>query len=93
MMLALDAAWTPAIAESAQRLKTMTSIVCLALKHILWQQTQLLKSTAKMSYISSSIFAGLLKEGFCTQEETQDDDGKADGEGKFQEAEGTVSPT
>ena len=87
------AGWTSDLAESAQQLSVMTGMAGEALKHLIWQNLQLLKSTAKMSHISSSIFVGLLKEGFCTQEETQDDDGTGNMDGKFQEAEGTVRIT
>ena len=66
-------------------------MVCQALQSFFSQYTLLLKSTGKASYISSSIFVGLLREGFCTKEETKDDEGAGDGGGNFQEAEGTVS--
>ena len=68
----------------------MTSMAAKALECLILQALQLHKSTAKLTYISSSIFAGLLKDGFCTEEEA-DKDADGDGGGKFQEAEGTVS--
>ena len=47
------------------------------------------KAAAKLGYIATSIFAGVMQEGFCTAEETEE--GKADGEGgAFKETEGTV---
>ena len=68
----------------------MTSMAAKALECLTLQALQLHKSTAKLTYISSSIFAALLKDGFCTEEEA-DKDADGDGGGKFQEAEGTVS--
>lgn len=69
----------------------MIAISCEGFQQILAQYLQLFKSTAKLNYITSSIFVGLLKEGFCTEEETQDGDGQAEAGENFQEAEGTVS--
>lgn len=79
------------MADSSRQLAAMTAIASDALRHMIWQHLQLLKSTAKTSHISSSVFVGLLKEGFCTQDQTEDDGGAGDGDAKFQETEGTVS--
>lgn len=51
----------------------------------------LAKAIAKLGYVASSIFVGLLEQGFCTAKEEGDADGGGAGErGSFQEAEGTV---
>ena len=50
------------------------------------------KATAKLSYVASSLFVGLLEEGFCTAEDNTEEAVNGEG-GTFKEAEGTVSPT
>ena len=69
----------------------MSGMVASAVPCLISQYLQLHKSTTKLSYISSSIFAGLVKEGFCTVDESQED-ATGEGGGNFQEAEGTVRP-
>ena len=73
-----------------QQLKGLLSISCTALESLAVQYLCLHKGTAKLGFIATSIFAGLLQEGFCTTEEGEGKEAQPGGEGKFQEAEGTV---
>lgn len=52
----------------------------------------LYRATAKLSYVASSLFVGLLEEGFCTSEDSTEEAVGGEG-GTFKEAQGTVSPT
>lgn len=62
-----------------------------ALQQLGAQLMPLHKATAKLSYVTSSLFVGLLEEGFCTAEESTEEAAGGEG-GTFKEAEGTVSP-
>jgi hypothetical protein len=61
-----------------------------ALQHVAARYLALHKATAKLSYVSSSLFIGLLEEGFCTAEESQEEAVGGEG-GTFKEAKGMVS--
>ena len=74
--------------QKLQQFSTLLVIAKAALQAAVIQLLHAHKATAKLGYIATSIFAGIMQEGFCTAEETEE--GKADGEGTFKEAEGTV---
>ena len=63
-----------------------------ALQHLAVHFMPLHKATAKLSYVASSLFVGLLEEGFCTAGDSTEEAVGGEG-GTFKEAEGTVSPT
>lgn len=48
------------------------------------------KALAKLGYVASSLFVGLMQEGFCTTEASEEEAVGGEG-GSFKEAEGTVS--
>ena len=82
--------------EESTRLQHFASLLSMATAALRADTLQTLhchKATAKLGFIATSIFAGLLQEGFCTAEESQEAAGDKDGAGKFQESEGTVSPS
>lgn len=70
-------------------MKGLLSIVRAALQGLVVCYLQVHKATAKLGYIATSIFAGIMQEGFCVAEETEDGDG-GEGGGNFKESEGTV---
>lgn len=47
------------------------------------------RASTKLAYISSSIFATLLEEGFCAPEEGAEGKEGGDGPGEWKEVEGT----
>ena len=49
------------------------------------------KALAKLGYVVSSLFVGLMEEGFCTAEASEEEAVGGEG-GSFKEAEGTVRP-
>lgn len=73
-----------------QQLRGLLSCVLAALRGLVLQCLYCHKATAKLGYIATSIFAGVMQEGFCTAEETEDGEGVQEG-GVFKEQEGTVS--
>jgi len=73
-----------------QQLRGLLSIVLAALRGLIMQCLYCHKATAKLGYVATSIFAGIMQEGFCTAEETEDGDG-GQNSGVFKEHEGTVS--
>ena len=62
-----------------------------ALQNLAAQYLPLHKATSKLSYVASSLFVGLLEEGFCTAEDSPEEAVGGEG-GTVKEAEGTVSP-
>ena len=78
------------LADRLQQFQRLLSISRAALRGLTLQSLHLHKATAKLGYIATSIFAGLLQEGFCTTEEAEGEGDGADGGGVFKEAEGTV---
>ena len=72
-----------------QQFKALLQIAGAALQAGVIQILHSHKATAKLGYIATSIFAGLLQEGFCTAEEAEEGDGGKEGS-SFKEAEGTV---
>ncbi len=61
------------------------ALQCLGAQYML-----LHKATAKLGYVASSLFVGLLEEGFCTVEDSAEEAVGGEG-GTFKEAGGTVS--
>lgn len=77
-----------AVGEKLQQLKDLLSLASMALQSLSAQYLCLHKATAKLGFIATSIFVGLLQEGFCTHEDGKE--AQDTGGGKLQEAEGTV---
>ena len=90
MILLVNAAGVTS--QSSQKLQQFSKLLVIAraaLQSAVIQSLHAHKATAKLGYIATSIFAGVMQEGFCTAEETED--GRAGEEGgAFKEAEGTV---
>lgn len=78
-----------AMAAQAASVARLLDVTIGALQHVAARYLALHKATAKLSYVASSLFVGLLEEGFCTAEESQEEAVGGEG-GKFQDAEGTV---
>ena len=88
-MFGITAGITKQSSQKLQQFNSLLAVAKAALQAAVIQTLHAHKATAKLGYIAISIFAGIMQEGFCTAEETEE--GKADGEGgKFKEAEGTV---
>ena len=81
-----------ALAAEARRalctLGPLLDIASSALQAQIVAYLGLQRATAKLGYVATALFAGLVQEGFCTFEESEE---PAGGEGAFKEAEGTVS--
>lgn len=79
-----------AAGRRAAGIAPMLRIAAGALQHLGAQYLPLHKATAKLGYVASSLFVGLLEEGFCTAEDSAEEAVGGEG-GTFKEAEGTVS--
>lgn len=79
-----------AAGRRAAGIAPMLRIVAGALQRLGAQYLPLHKATAKLGYVASSLFVGLLEEGFCTAEDSAEEAVGGEG-GTFKEAEGTVS--
>ena len=79
-----------AAARQAAGVAPLLRVVAGALQRLGAQALPLHRATAKLSYVASSLFVGLLEEGFCTAEDSPEEGVGGEG-GTFKEAEGTVS--
>ena len=79
-----------AAGRRAAGIAPMLRIVAGALQRLGAQYLPLHKATAKLGYVASNLFVGLLEEGFCTAEDSTEEAVGGEG-GTFKEAEGTVS--
>ncbi|GMH33343.1 hypothetical protein BSKO_01177 [Bryopsis sp. KO-2023] len=79
--------------KMARMLRTVSpalSIVRAAFAREILRMVWLHKKVAKLAYITTSLFLGLVRDGFCTQEESEDDGKGGEGGGaSFQEEDGT----
>ena len=82
---------TGAAAKQAAATAPLLRVAAGALQQLAVQYMPLHKATAKLGYVASSLFVGLLEEGFCTAEDSTEEAVGGEG-GTFKEAEGTVSP-
>ena len=79
-----------AAARQAAGVAPLLRVAAGALQRLGAQALPLHRATAKLSYVASSLFVGLLEEGFCTAEDSPEEAVGGEG-GTFKEAEGTVS--
>eukprot|EP00798_Chlamydomonas_sp_ICE-L_P024875 gene24875-10536_t len=75
-----------------QQARSLYPMLCLlggVLQQLSLRAIALHKSTAKLAYITSSIFATLVEEGYCVPEGEGEGKDGGDGNGEFKECEGT----